>query len=78
MRVNAHKKITIDSLTLLDAFRQMIILAGSSLFFSLNDNLKLNLSLKKVILTYHDLGLNYVSNYQTFFNYPEMKEITSR
>jgi len=32
---------------------------------------------KPVILTYHDLGLNYVSNYQTFFNYPEMKEITS-
>jgi len=32
---------------------------------------------KPVILTYHDLGLNYVSNYQAFFNYPEMKEITS-
>ena len=30
---------------------------------------------KPVILTYHDLGLNYVSNYQTFFNYPEMKDI---
>jgi len=33
---------------------------------------------KPVLLTYHDLGLNYVSNYQAFFNYPEMKEITSR
>ena len=31
-----------------------------------------------MLLTYHDLGLNYVSNYQAFFNYPEMKEITSR
>ena len=33
---------------------------------------------KPVILTYHDLGLNYVSNYQAFFNFPEMKEITNR
>jgi len=32
---------------------------------------------KPVILTYHDLGLNYVSNFQAFFNYPEMKEITN-
>jgi len=32
---------------------------------------------KPVILTYHDLGLNYVSNYQAFFNYPDMKEIIS-
>jgi len=32
---------------------------------------------KPVILTYHDLGLNYVSNYQAFFNYPEMREITN-
>jgi pimeloyl-ACP methyl ester carboxylesterase len=31
---------------------------------------------KPVLLTYHDLGLNYVSNYQAFFNYPDMKEIT--
>jgi len=30
---------------------------------------------KIVILTYHDLGLNYISNFQAFFNYPEMKEI---
>lgn len=32
---------------------------------------------KPVILTYHDLGLNYVSNYQAFFNYPDMKEIVA-
>lgn len=32
---------------------------------------------KPVMLTYHDLGLNYVSNFQAFFNYPEMKEITN-
>jgi len=32
-------------------------------------------SKKCVILTYHDLGLNYISNFQAFFNYPEMKEI---
>jgi hypothetical protein len=32
---------------------------------------------KPAILTYHDLGLNYVSNYQAFFNYPEMREITN-
>ncbi|XP_023338144.1 protein NDRG3 [Eurytemora carolleeae] len=30
---------------------------------------------KPALLTYHDLGLNYVSNFQAFFNYPEMKEI---
>jgi len=34
-------------------------------------------SKKPVVLTYHDLGLNYVSNYQAFFNYPDMKEIIS-
>ena len=28
---------------------------------------------KPVIITYHDLGLNYVSNFQAFFNYPEFK-----
>ena len=28
---------------------------------------------KPVILTYHDLGLNYVSNFQAFFNFPEFK-----
>jgi len=27
---------------------------------------------KPCILTYHDLGLNYISNFQTFFNYPEV------
>lgn len=30
---------------------------------------------KPVLLTYHDLGLNYVSNFQAFFNYPDLKEI---
>jgi len=30
---------------------------------------------KPVLLTYHDLGLNYISNFQAFFNYPEMKAI---
>jgi len=30
---------------------------------------------KPVIVTYHDLGLNYISNYQAFFNYPDFKEI---
>lgn len=28
---------------------------------------------KPVILTYHDLGLNHVTNFQAFLNYPEMK-----
>ena len=28
---------------------------------------------KPVLVTYHDLGLNYVSNYQAFFNFPEFK-----
>ena len=28
---------------------------------------------KPVIITYHDLGLNYVSNFQAFFNFPELK-----
>ena len=32
---------------------------------------------KPVIVTYHDLGLNYVSNFQAFFNYPDFKEIAS-
>lgn len=32
---------------------------------------------RPVILTYHDLGLNYISNYQAFFNFPDMKEIVS-
>ena len=27
---------------------------------------------RPVIVTYHDLGLNYVSNFQAFFNYPEV------
>lgn len=30
---------------------------------------------KPAILTFHDLGLNYISNFQAFFNYPEMREI---
>jgi len=32
---------------------------------------------KPVIITYHDLGLNYISNFQAFFNYPDFKEISS-
>ena len=28
---------------------------------------------RPVIVTYHDLGLNYVSNFQAFFNYPDFK-----
>ncbi|XP_076181947.1 misexpression suppressor of KSR 2 isoform X3 [Ptiloglossa arizonensis] len=28
---------------------------------------------KPAILTYHDLGLNYISNFQTFFNYIDMR-----
>ena len=32
---------------------------------------------KVVLVTYHDLGLNYVSNFQAFFNYPDLKEIAS-
>jgi len=32
---------------------------------------------KVVFVTYHDLGLNYVSNFQAFFNYPDLKEITA-
>lgn len=30
-----------------------------------------------VILTYHDLGLNHVTNFQAFFNHPEMREVVS-
>ncbi|XP_042866225.1 protein NDRG3-like isoform X2 [Penaeus japonicus] len=30
---------------------------------------------KPVILTYHDLGLNHVTNFQAFFLYPEMRNI---
>ncbi len=30
---------------------------------------------RPAILTYHDLGLNYVSNFQAFFNFPETKRI---
>ena len=33
---------------------------------------------RPAVLTYHDLGLNYVSNFQAFFNYPEMREILQR
>lgn len=32
---------------------------------------------RPVLVTYHDLGLNYVSNYQAFFNFPDFKEISS-
>ncbi|XP_069175043.1 protein NDRG3 isoform X5 [Procambarus clarkii] len=32
---------------------------------------------KPVILTYHDLGLNHVTNFQAFFLYPEMRNILS-
>ncbi|XP_043213998.1 protein NDRG3-like isoform X3 [Amphibalanus amphitrite] len=28
---------------------------------------------KPTIVTYHDLGLNYVANFQSFMNYPDMK-----
>ncbi|XP_064122040.1 protein NDRG3-like isoform X5 [Macrobrachium nipponense] len=34
-------------------------------------------SSKPVILTYHDLGLNHVTNFQAFFSYPEMRNILS-
>ena len=30
---------------------------------------------KPVIIAYHDLGLNYVSNFQAFFNFREFKVI---
>ena len=30
---------------------------------------------KPTILTYHDLGLNYISNFQALFNFPDMAEI---
>ena len=30
---------------------------------------------KPALLTYHDLGLNYISNFQAFFNFPGMVEI---
>lgn len=33
---------------------------------------------KPAILTYHDLGLNYISNFQAFFNYQDMNEILKR
>ncbi|XP_037804374.1 protein NDRG3-like isoform X2 [Penaeus monodon] len=32
---------------------------------------------KPVILTYHDLGLNHVTNFQAFFLYPEMRNIVN-
>ena len=32
---------------------------------------------RPVIVTYHDLGLNYVSNFQAFFNYPDFKVSSS-
>lgn len=28
---------------------------------------------KPVMITYHDIGLNHVSNFQAFFNYMDMK-----
>ena len=30
---------------------------------------------KPALFTYHDLGLNCLSNFKTFFNYPDMAEI---
>ena len=30
---------------------------------------------KPAILTFHDLGLNYISNFQALFNFPDMVEI---
>ena len=30
---------------------------------------------KSALLTYHDLGLNYISNFQAFFNHPELREV---
>lgn len=32
---------------------------------------------RPVIITYHDLGLNYVSNFQAFFNFPDFKELSA-
>ncbi|CAB4065943.1 unnamed protein product [Lepeophtheirus salmonis] len=33
---------------------------------------------KPALLTFHDLGLNFVSNFQAFFNYPDMVEIAEK
>ena len=30
---------------------------------------------KPAIVTYHDLGLNYISNFQALFNFPDMVEV---
>ncbi|XP_008483354.2 protein NDRG2-like [Diaphorina citri] len=30
---------------------------------------------KPAILTYHDLGLNYISNFQAFFNFSDMRSL---
>nr|ACO10660.1 NDRG3 [Caligus rogercresseyi] len=33
---------------------------------------------KPALLTFHDLGLNFVSNFQAFFNYPDMAELAAK
>ncbi|GBP48339.1 Protein NDRG3 [Eumeta japonica] len=33
---------------------------------------------KRAIITYHDLGLNYVSNFQAFFNYTDMRTLVEK
>nr|ACO14922.1 NDRG3 [Caligus clemensi] len=35
-------------------------------------------SSKPALVTFHDLGLNFVSNFQAFFNYPDMAELAEK